>query len=236
MSSTVGVLGHVDGLRDRARDERLRGRHHAQVSGVVNGARALGRLEGAVEDRQVLVLDGGRAFDGSGGVDVADDGVGLVAGVAELEQRRGHGVVHDLDHAAADQLLVLHQREVGLDAGGVAVHHEADGAGGREHRDLRVAVAELLAVGEGFVPGGRAGFVERGGHVLLVDVVHRGAVHADDVEERLAVDVPAGTGAAGDFDGVRRAAWRGSSDGQSSAIFDDCRYASPHMMAVTQAA
>ncbi len=203
MSSTVGVLGHVDGLGDGARDERLRGGHHAQVSGVVNGARALGRLEGAVEDRQVLVLDGGRAFDGSGGVDVADDGVGLVAGVAEFEQRRRDGVVDDLDHAAANQLLVLHQREVGLDAGGVAVHHEADGAGGREHGDLRVAVSELLAVGESFVPGGCAGLVERCGHVVLVDVVHRGAVHADDVEERLAVDVPAGASSSGDLDGVR---------------------------------
>ena len=116
-------------------------------------------LKRAVEDRQVLVLDGGRAFDGAGGVDVADDGVGLVGGVAELEQRGGHGVVHDLDHAAADQLLVLHQRQVGLDAGGVAVHHEADGAGGRQHRDLRVAVAELLAVLQGLVPGLLAGLV-----------------------------------------------------------------------------
>ncbi len=147
-----GVLRHVDGLGDCAGDERLRGGHHAQVSHVVNGARALRGLEGAVEDGQVLVLDGGRAFDGAGGVDVADDGVGLVGGVAQLEERGRHGVVHDLDHAAADQLLVLHQRQVGLDAGGVAVHHEADGAGGRQHGDLRVAVAVLLAVLQGFVP------------------------------------------------------------------------------------
>ena len=127
----------------------------------MNGARALRRLEGAIEDRQVLVLDGGRAFDGAGGVNVADDGVGLVVGVAQLEERGGHGVVHDLDHAAADQLLVLHQRQVRLDAGGVAVHHEADGAGGRQHRDLRVAIAELLAVLQSFVPGVLAGLVEQ---------------------------------------------------------------------------
>ncbi len=105
----------------------------------------------------------GRAFDGAGGVDVADDGVGLVGGVAQLEQRGRHGVVHDLDHAAAHQLLVLHQRQVGLDAGGVAIHHEADGARGRQHRDLRVAVAELLAVLQGFVPGALAGFEARAG-------------------------------------------------------------------------
>jgi hypothetical protein len=62
------------------------------------------------------------------------------------------GVVDDLDHAAADELLVLDEGEVGLDAGGVAVHHEADGAGGREDGDLRVAVAVLFAVGESAVP------------------------------------------------------------------------------------
>ena len=160
MSSTEALFGQIHGLRDRAGDERLRGGHHAQVAHVSDRARALGRLEGAIEDGQVVVLDVRRAFDGAGRVDVADDGVGLLVGVAELEERGGHGVVHDLDHAAADQLLVLHQRQVGLDAGGVAVHHEADGAGGRKHGDLAVAVAVLLAVGQGFVPALLAGFVD----------------------------------------------------------------------------
>ncbi len=130
------------------------------------------RLEGAVEDRQVLVLDVRRAFDGAGGVDVADDGVGLVLRVAELEQRGGHGVVDDLDHAAADQLLELDQGEVGLDAGGVAIHHEADGAGGRQHRDLRVAVAVALAVGQGFVPALAAGFKQLARDAGAADAVH----------------------------------------------------------------
>ena len=158
------VVGEVDGLGDGAGEEGLGGGHHLDVAQVVDGAGALGGLEGAVEDGEVLGLDGGRAFDGAGGVDVADDGLDLGVGVAELEERAGDGVVDDLDHAAADELLVLDEGEVGLDAGGVAVHHEADGAGGREDGDLGVAVAELLAVGEGFVPAsceasmsGRAG-------------------------------------------------------------------------------
>ena len=54
-----------------------------------------------------------------------------------------HRLVDDLQHAAAGEQLVFHQRDVGLDAGGVAIHEEADGAGGREHGDLRVAVAVL---------------------------------------------------------------------------------------------
>ena len=153
MSSTVAVVRQVDGLRDGAGEEGLGGGHHLDVAHVVDGAGALGGLEGAIEDGEVLGLDAGRAFDGAGGVDVADDGVDLGVGVAELEERGGDGVVDDLDHAAADELLVLDEGEVGLDAGGVAIHHEADGAGGGEHGDLRVAVAVLLAVGEGAVPG-----------------------------------------------------------------------------------
>ena len=154
------ILGQVDGLGDGAGDEGLRGGHHLQMSHVGDGARALGGLEGAIEDGEMLFLDVRRAFDGAGGVDVADDGVGLVAGVAELEERGRDRVVHDLDHAAADQLLVLDEREVRLDAGCVAVHHEADGAGGREHGDLRVAISVLLAVRERFVPSGLGGFDE----------------------------------------------------------------------------
>ena len=78
------------------------------------------------------------------------DGVGhdlgdLGLAVAERAQRLRHGLVDDLEVAAAGELLELHQREVGLDAGGVAVHHQADGAGRRDHGGLRVAVAVLLA-------------------------------------------------------------------------------------------
>ena len=39
---------------------------------------------------------------------------------------------------AADQLLVLHQRDVGLHPGGVAIHHECDRPGGCENGDLTV--------------------------------------------------------------------------------------------------
>ena len=53
--------------------------------------------------------------------------------VAEALQRPRDRLVDDLHGAAADQLLELHQRQVRLDTGGVAVHHEADGAGRREH-------------------------------------------------------------------------------------------------------
>src|SRR5581483_10720173 len=54
-----------------------------------------------------------------------------------------------------------------------------------------------FAVGEGFVPAGLRRFVERGGDIRLVNLVHGGAMHANDVEEGFAIDVPAGTSGAG---------------------------------------
>ena len=54
-------------------------------------------------------------------------------------------MVDDLEQAAADEALVLDDRDVGLDAGRVAVHEERDRAGRREHRGLAVAEAVLLA-------------------------------------------------------------------------------------------
>ena len=101
---------------------------------------------------EMLGLDRRSAFDRAGSVDVADDGVDLGLVVAELDERRRHGVVDDLDHAAADELLVLHQCEIRLDAGGIAVHHEADGAGRSQHGDLRVAVAVTSHRGQAHRP------------------------------------------------------------------------------------
>ena len=83
------------------------------------------------------------------GLDLGDLGFA----VAERAQRLRHRAVDDLEVAAAGELLELHQREVGLDAGGVAIHHQADGAGRRDHGGLRVAVAVLLAERERVVPG-----------------------------------------------------------------------------------
>ena len=92
-----------------------------------------------------------RAFDRPMLVDVADNRVGLLGRVAEFEQRLRNRVVDDLHHAAADQFLVFHQGHIGFHAGGIAIHHEADGAGRREHGDLGVAVAVLFAC-QSFVP------------------------------------------------------------------------------------
>ena len=160
---------------------------------------------------QMLRLDAGRALNGSGGVNVADDRIDLVVVVAELEERSGNRVVDDLDHAAADELLVLDEREVRFDAGGVAIHHEADGAGGREYGGLRVAISVAFAVDESHIPAFAAGINEGfelrhdegiAAEARFADVVDFGAMHTNDIEKRLAIDVEAGACAALAFDAV----------------------------------
>ena len=107
---------------------------------------ALGLERAGVDARRLVEV---AVADGIG-LDLGD----LAFGVAERAQRLRHGAVDDLEVAAAGELLELHQREVGLDAGGVAVHDQADRAGRRDHGRLRVAVAVLLAELDGAVPGG----------------------------------------------------------------------------------
>ena len=132
-----------------------------------------------------------RALDGASLVDVRDDLAGLLGGVVELHQRLGHGVVDDLDDAAADQLLVLDECEVGLNAGGVAIHHEADCASGSEHGDLGILVAELFAVSEGGVPGFLGGQEELGLNALGLDAANGITMHADHFQHGLLVHLVA---------------------------------------------
>ena len=123
-----------------------------QVAAEVDAPAPLRRGERAVEDRQVLVVQARRPLDRVVRVDVVEDAADRRLVVAELLQGHRHGAVDDLEHAAAGQLLVLHQRDVGLDARGVAVHHEGDRAGGGQDRDLAVAIAVLAARARGTRP------------------------------------------------------------------------------------
>src|SRR5207237_229477 len=161
--------------------------HHIYVSHVVNGAGSVLRPETAIEHRQVLRLQVRRALDGAGGIDVADDLLHLLGRVAQLDQRRRHRVVDNLDHAAAHQLLVLDQCQTGIDAAGVAIDHEPDRAGGGDHRDLRVAVAAAAPGFVGVVPAMLRAVPQRRGNVLAVDARYRIPVHPDHFQERLLV-------------------------------------------------
>ncbi len=181
---------HVDRLADRPGEERLSGGHHADVGPPLDAADAVGRLEGTIEDGEVLDLEVGGPFDRVLLVDVLDDALDLRIVVAELGQGERHGLVDDFQHAAAGELLVLHEGDVRLDAGCVAVHHEADRAGRGENRRLSVAIADLLAEGDNFVPQVASRVLEifRPG---IVDLLASVAMHLHDAEHRLAVLVEA---------------------------------------------
>ncbi len=143
--------------------------------------------EGAVEDLDVLVLEVRRALDCFLLVEVLDDVLDLGRVVAHAAQHAGDRLVDDLHHPAAHELLVLDEGDVGLDAGGVAVHHEADGAGGRENGDLGVAVSVLGAEGVGLVPHVEGLTHERTRDDRGVDHVRVLAVLLDDAEHGLGV-------------------------------------------------
>ncbi len=157
-------------------------RHHLDVAHVRD--RALAHRD--VEHLEVFVLQRRRADDRGVLVDVRLDLGDLGVVVAEVPKRERHRAVDDRHLTAADELLELDQREVGLDARRVAVHEERDRPGRSEHRRLGVAVAVLLAELDRLVPAA-PGCVEELGVDLLLQLVRRVAVHPHDLVVRLAV-------------------------------------------------
>ena len=145
------------------------------------------RLEGAIKNGEVLFLEPRRSFDRLVLVHELHDPIHRILPVAETTQRLGHRVVHDLEHPASRELLVLHEGDVGLDAGRVAIHHEGDRAGGRDHRDLRVPVAGLGAERRALLPGCPHRIHQVAGQGARVDSIHVRAMLGDDAQHRLAV-------------------------------------------------
>ena len=130
------VVRHVDGLGDRAGDEGLRRRHHADVAldREIALAGAAARI-GAVEHRIVLGLQVRRAFDRHGAADMDVGGLDLALGEAErgeqVEGGRGEVLGRDAERVAAE---VFAQRPF--------VEGELDVEGGRQR---------LLDLGDRFV-------------------------------------------------------------------------------------
>ncbi len=189
------VRGLVHRLGDGARDERLGSRHHADVTHGTDRARAIGRAEGAIKDRQMGAVQAGRALDGLLAVHVVSDGFALAFVVTKTLQRLVDRVVDDLDGSAAHQPFVLDERNVGLDAGGVAIHHETDGARGRQHASLGVAEAVLSPQTNRVVPRLTGCGRQILGHKSSIDLVYVVAMLLHHGQKGLLVFGVAGEGA-----------------------------------------
>ena len=159
---------------------------------------------------QSRVVDTGGVAQGAAAYGVFGDILDLGLVVAQGRKRHRHGAVDDLEKTAAGQRLVLDQGEIGFDAGGVAIHHQADGAGGRHHRGLGVAVAEFFAQLQRLVPGlggGRrqidvgAGLdverhrVDRKAFIAVVFAIGGAAMVADHPQHGFAIFLKTGEGA-----------------------------------------
>ena len=159
------------------------------------------RLTKAVADQRGVV-DPRRVADGAVADGVGHDLFDLGRAIAKGFQRRRHRPVDDLEVAATGELLELHQREVRLDPRGVAIHDKANGARGRDHGGLGVAIAVLFAQLQRLVPGflgqcdqfpvGAVGVIQCDGvhvHRLVAVRLAMGgvAVVADDAQHVLCV-------------------------------------------------
>ena len=146
-------IGLIDALRrqaERAGEKVLAQRPFVEDEFDVEGRRHRLLDRGDLLRRkalggQRLVIDARSAGERAVAHGIFDDALDGLLGVAEPPQRLWHHAVDDLEIAAAGELLELHQREIGLDAGRIAIHHEADRAGRRDHRRLRIAVAMRFA-------------------------------------------------------------------------------------------
>ena len=76
----------------------------------------------------------------------------LGTGITQAFQGRRNRLVDDLEIAATGQFFELDQRKVRLNPCGIAIHHQTDGAGGRNDRGLGVAEAMRLPQSQSLIP------------------------------------------------------------------------------------
>src|SRR5438105_12440134 len=95
------------------------------MSHVMNRSSPLSRLERTIKNRQMIVLNMRCPIDSAGSVDVRNDRIRLLMRVTKFEQCAGHSVVDDLDHPSTNELLILNQSQIRLNARSIAIHHES---------------------------------------------------------------------------------------------------------------
>ncbi|KAF5045650.1 hypothetical protein DSECCO2_479130 [anaerobic digester metagenome] len=143
-----GIFGQIDGFADRSGDKGRQGRHHEDMSVVVDKPGACSAGICRVKDCQMLFLQIRRSFDLSvqnhavlflG--DIVKNCLGLFRRVAQIAQSFFDDRIGNRHIAAAGQLLVYHMGEERFDGGSCAIHREGNRSGRGDDRDLGIAVA-----------------------------------------------------------------------------------------------
>ena len=138
-------------------------------------------LEGTIENGQMLPAEFICRFDGLVIVDSVADVFDVIGTVAESFQGHRYGSVDDLEHAAAGEEFVFDQSDIGLDPGGVAVHHEADGSCGGKDGSLSISESVMGTCVERFVPDVLCGIKDVVRAVYFGDIVDMLPVHGNYV-------------------------------------------------------
>ncbi len=100
----------------------------------------------------MLTLEILRAFDRIVRIDVSDDLLDHRIVVPKVRKRPWDDVVDNLHVPAADELLILHQRNIRLDSGCVAVHDKRDRPGRGNDGYLGVAQSVPAPVLDNAIP------------------------------------------------------------------------------------
>ena len=145
------VVGHIDRFRDRARDERLAGRHHVNVARDGEEALAFATTRiGAIEHRQVLALDVGGTLERHRAADVLVGGFDIASRKTQMgEQIEARLIQNVLGHLEVLRDELFTQRP--------AIEREFDVEGAFDgHFDLREGiVGEALGFERRVIDGRR---------------------------------------------------------------------------------
>ena len=180
-------LRKIHRFADCAREEGLNRPHHPQMPHPADGALAILRSKGTIENLDVLFLQIRRAFDRFSLVQEGEDRLDLFGSIANLAKRHTDRLIGDLQKPSTDQLLVLDQRDVRLHPRRIAIHHEGDRSSGRKNGHLRVLVSVLPTFLECRIPNPARGLQEVPTHPFAINLVRCVPMHANHFEEGLAV-------------------------------------------------
>ncbi len=122
--------------------------------------------------RQGFGVDVGGAVKRCPAFGVINDVANLVFRVIEVAQGHRDGLVDDFEVASSGEFLEFDQRKIRLNAGGVAIHNQTNGARRGQNRGLCVAIPVGFAEAQGIIPG-VAGCFEQVVRAMLGIDAHR---------------------------------------------------------------